>query len=104
MKIHVKKGDTVQVISGEAKGETGRIVSVNRMEYRAVVEGVNLVAKHTKPTAANPQGGIIRKEAAIHISNLLLVEPKSGKGQRIGYKKSTEGKTVRYFKKTGQEV
>jgi large subunit ribosomal protein L24 len=104
MKIHVKKGDTVQVISGEAKGETGRIVSVNRVKYRAVVEGVNLVAKHTKPTAANPQGGIIRKEAAIHISNLLLVEPKSGKGQRIGYKKSTEGKTVRYFKKTGQEV
>jgi large subunit ribosomal protein L24 len=91
-------------MSGTAKGETGKVVTVDSKKYRAVVEGVNLVSRHTKPTAANPQGGIIKKEASIHISNLLLVDPKSGKGARIGRKKDAEGKSVRYFKKTGQEV
>ncbi len=104
MKTHIKKDDTVQVMSGTAKGETGKVVSVDSKSYRAVVEGVNLVSRHTKPTAANPQGGIIKKEAPIHISNLLLVDPKSGKGARIGRKKNAEGKSVRYFKKSGQEV
>jgi large subunit ribosomal protein L24 len=104
MKIHIKKDDTVQVISGEAKGETGKVLSVDRTKYRAIVEGVKVVSKHTKPNAANPQGGIVKKEAPIHISNLLLVDPKSGKGERIGHKQNTDGKSVRYFKKSGQEV
>lgn len=104
MKIHIKKDDTVEVISGIAKGKTGKVVSIDRDKYRAIVEGLNIVSKHTKPNAANPQGGIVKKEASIHISNLLLVEPQSGKGQRIGRKTNDEGKTVRYFKKTGQEV
>lgn len=104
MKIHIKKDDTVQVISGEAKGDTGKVISVDRVKYRAIVEGVNIVSKHTKPNAANPQGGIVKKEAPIHISNLLLVDPKSGKGGRIGHKKNAEGQSVRYFIKSGQEV
>jgi large subunit ribosomal protein L24 len=104
MKIHIKKDDTVQVISGESKGKTGKVVAVDRVKYRAIVEGLNIVSKHTKPNAANPQGGIVKKEAPIHISNLLIVDPKSGKGERVGHKKNAEGKSVRYFKKSGQEV
>lgn len=103
MKIHVKKDDKVEVLAGEAKGSTGRVIAVNRSTYRAIVEGVNIVTKHTKPSAASPQGGITKKEAPIHISNLLVVDPKSGKGSRIGYK-NTDGKSVRYFKKSGQDV
>ncbi len=104
MKIHIKKDDLVEVISGEHKGSTGRVVSVDREKYRAVVEGVNLVSKHTKPGADNPQGGIIKKEAPLHISNLLLVNAKTGKGERVGRKKDAEGKSVRYFKKSGELV
>lgn len=103
MKIHVKKDDKVEVLAGVAKGSKGRVIEVDRDNYRAIVEGVNIVTKHTKPSAANPQGGITKKEAPIHISNLLVVDPKSGKGDRIGYKK-TDGKSVRYFKKSGEEV
>jgi large subunit ribosomal protein L24 len=104
MKIHIKKDDTVVVLSGEAKGSKGRVVSIDRDKYRAIVEGVNIVSKHAKPTAANPQGGIIKKEAPIHISNLQLVGKGSDKGGRIGYKKDAQGKSVRYFKKSGEEV
>lgn len=104
MKIHVKKGDTVEVISGEYKGTQGRVQSVDRESYRAIVEGVRMVSRHTKPGTTNPQGGIVKKEAPIHISNLLLVNPKSKKGERIGHRKNNDGKSVRYFKKSGQEV
>jgi len=104
MKIHIKKEDQVQVLAGEAKGATGRVVSIDREKYRAIVEGVNMVTKHTKPSAANPQGGINKTEAPIHISNLLLVDPKSGKSGRVGFKKDKDGKSVRYFKKSGEEV
>lgn len=104
MKIHIKKDDLVKVMSGENRGSEGRVIAINRETYRAIVEGVNMVSKHTKPSAANPQGGISKMEAPLHISNLLLVDPKSGKGQRIGTKKDAEGKSVRYFKKSGEEV
>jgi len=104
MKIYIKKGDTVEVTSGEFKGTQGRVVSVQRDKYRAIVEGVNEVSRHTKPSAADPQGGITKKEAPIHISNLLVVNPASKKGERTGYKQDADGKSVRYFKKSGEEV
>lgn len=104
MKIHIKKDDTVEVIAGVAKGQTGRVIAVDRDKYRAIVEGLNIVTKHTKPSATEPQGGITKREAGIHISNLLVVDPKTGKGGRIGYKKSDDGKSVRYFKKSGEQV
>lgn len=104
MKAYIKKDDKVQVIAGEEKGSTGRVVSVDHTKNRAIVEGLNMVTKHTKPSAANPQGGITKMEAPLHMSNLMVVEPKSGKGSRIGFKKNADGKTIRYFKKTGEEV
>jgi large subunit ribosomal protein L24 len=103
-KLHVKKGDTVIVITGESKGQKGRVLEVNREKERAIVEGVNLVSKHTKPNAKSPQGGIIKKEASIHISNLLLVDPASGKATRIGRKLNEKNKLVRYSKKSGEEI
>lgn len=103
-KLHIKKGDTVIVISGESKGQRGRILEVNRVKKRAIVEGVNMVSKHTKPNAESPQGGIIKKEATIHISNLMLVDPSSGDGTRLGRKLNKDGKLVRYSKKSGEEI
>ena len=102
MKIHIKKGDTVRVIAGEAKGAEGRVIEIDTTKYRAMVEGVNLVSKHAKPNAANPQGGILKKEAAIHISNLMLVDPSTKKTDRVGRKKDEKGNPVRYFKKSGE--
>ncbi|MGL5013181.1 MAG: 50S ribosomal protein L24 [Bacteroidales bacterium] len=103
-KLHIKKGDTVYVNTGKDKGQTGRVLEVLVKENRAVVEGINMVAKHTKPNAANPQGGIVKKEAPIHISNLNVVDPKSGKATRIGRKENEEGVLVRYSKKSGEEI
>jgi large subunit ribosomal protein L24 len=103
-KLHIKKGDTVYVISGEDKGKQGKVLSVNIEDQRAIVEGLNLVSKHTKPNAKNPQGGIVEQEAPIHVSNLQLIDPKSGKPTRIGRRKNDEGKTVRYSKKSGEEI
>jgi len=103
-KLHIKKGDIVFVNSGEDKGKTGRILNVLVAEKRAIVEGVNMVSKHTKPNAKSPQGGIIKKEASIHISNLNVIDPKSGKPTRIGRKKDTDGKLVRYAKKSGEVI
>ena len=100
-KLHIKKGDNVYVNSGEDKGKTGRVLEVQVEKQRAIVEGVNMVSKSTKPNAANPQGGIVKKEAAIHISNLNPVDPKSGKPTRIGRKANAEGKLVRVSKKSG---
>ena len=99
----IKKGDTVYVNAGNDKGKTGKGLSVDPAKDRAIVEGVNMVSKHTKPNAKQPQGGIIKKEAPIHISNLNLIDPKSGKPTRVGFK--VEGdKKVRIAKKSGEEI
>ncbi|MFO7824432.1 MAG: 50S ribosomal protein L24 [Cyclobacterium sp.] len=103
-KLHIKSGDTVLVISGDDKGKKGKILSVDQAKRRAIVEGLNMVTKHIKPTANSPQGGIEKKEAPIHISNLKLVDPKTGEATRIGRKKNEDGKLVRYSKKTGEVI
>jgi large subunit ribosomal protein L24 len=103
-KLHIKKGDTVVVVSGNSKGQQGRVLEVIRSRYRAIVEGVNMVSKHTKPNQDNPQGGIIKKEASVHISNLMLVDPSSGAKTRIGRRLNDQGKLVRYAKKSGEEI
>jgi large subunit ribosomal protein L24 len=103
-KLHIKKGDTVVVISGNSKGQSGKVLEVVREDERAIVEGVNLVSKHTKPNAKSPQGGIIKQEATIHVSNLMLKDPKSGKPTRIGRRLDKNGKLVRYSKKSGEEI
>jgi large subunit ribosomal protein L24 len=103
-KLHIKKGDTVMVITGESKGQKGRVLEVNREKEKALVEGINLVSKHTKPNAKAPQGGIIKKEAPVHISNLMLIDPASGKPTRIGKKLNEKDKLVRYSKKSGEEI
>jgi large subunit ribosomal protein L24 len=103
-KLHIKKGDTVIVNAGNSKGKTGKVLSVLVEKQRAVVEGVNIVSKSTKPSAQHPQGGIIKQEAPIHISNLNVVDPKTGKATRIGRKVGANGKLVRYAKKSGEEI
>lgn len=103
-KLRIKKGDTVYVNTGKSKGATGKVVKVFVEEQRAIVEGVNMVSKSQKPNAKNPQGGIIKMEAPIHISNLNVVDPKSGKPTRIGRRLNSEGKLVRYAKKSGEEI
>ncbi|GGZ36604.1 50S ribosomal protein L24 [Echinicola pacifica] len=103
-KLHIKSGDTVKVIAGDDKGKSGKVLSINLEKRRAIVEGLNMVTKHVKPTAANPQGGIEKKEAAIHISNLMLVDPKTGDATRTGRKAGENGKLVRYSKKTGEVI
>ncbi len=104
-KLHIKKGDSVQVIAGDSKSQTGVILSIDKVKGRAVVEGVNLVSKHTKPNAKNPQGGIVKQEASVHISNLMLIEPGTGKATRIGRKLDEKSKKlVRYSKKTGEVI
>ena len=103
VKLHIKKGDTVYVNAGDSKGQTGKVLRVLVKDNRAIVEGVNLVSKHTKPNSKNPQGGIEKKEAPIHLSNLQVVDPKTGKATRIGHKEK-DGKLVRYSKKSGEEI
>ncbi|OUO51840.1 50S ribosomal protein L24 [Parabacteroides sp. An277] len=103
-KLHIKKGDIVFVNTGNDKGKTGRVLQVLVKENRAVVEGINLVSKHTKPNAKNPQGGIEKKEAPIHISNLNLLDAKTGKPTRIGRRLNSDGVLVRYSKKSGEEI
>ena len=103
-KFNIKKGDTVIVNSGEYKGQKGKVLEVLRDKNRAIVEGINMISKHTKPNAQNPQGGIVKKEAPIHISNVMLVDPSTGEATRIGRKKNSNGKSVRYAKKSGEEI
>ena len=103
-KLHIKKGDTVYVNAGEDKGKTGRVLKVLISKNRAVVEGINMVTKATKPNAKNPQGGLVKMEAPIHVSNLQLLDPKSGKPTRVGYKVNEDGKKVRNTKKSGEEI
>jgi large subunit ribosomal protein L24 len=102
-KLHIKKGDTVKVIAGNAKGQQGKVLIIDRKKSRALVEGLNMVSKHTKPNAANPQGGILKKEAPIHISNLMVVDSK-GTATRIGRKLNENDKLVRYSKKSGEVI
>ncbi|TKG91028.1 50S ribosomal protein L24 [Puteibacter caeruleilacunae] len=103
-KLHIKKGDTVVVTAGNSKGQKGKVLEVIKKSERAIVEGVNLMKKHTKPNAENPQGGIVEQEASIHISNLMLVDPSTGEATRIGRRSNEEGKLVRYSKKSGKEI
>ena len=103
MKIHIKKGDSVKVIAGDSKGSQGKVLEVDVEKYRALVEGVNMVSKHTKANAKNPNGGIVKKEAPIHISNLMVIDAK-GNATRIGRRMGENGKLVRYSKKSGEEI
>jgi len=102
-KLHIKKNDIVFVNSGVDKGKTGRVLKVYVSKERAIVEGLNMITKHAKPNAKNPQGGLEKKEAPIHISNLNVVDPKTGKATRIG-RKEVDGKLVRYSKKSGEVI
>ena len=104
VKLHIKKGDQDYVIAGDSKGQQGKVLKVDAAKKRAVVEGVNMCKKATKPNAQNPQGGIVEQEAPIHISNLQVLDPKSGKPTRIGRKADANGKLVRYAKKSGEEI
>jgi large subunit ribosomal protein L24 len=103
-KLHVKKDDNVIVISGKDKGKKGRVIAAFPRENRVLVEGVNIVKKHARPSQANPQGGIIEQEAAIHVSNVMHIDPKSGKVTRIGYKVLDNGKKVRVAKRSGEVI
>lgn len=102
-KLHIKKGDLVYVLAGKDKGKTGKVLSVLVAANRAIVEGINVVSKNVKPSAKNPQGGIVKMEAPIHVSNLNLVDPKSGMPTRIGIK-VVDGKKVRVAKKSGEVI
>lgn len=101
MKLKIKSGDTVRVIAGDHKGEEGKVVKVFPLKNRAIVEGINLISKHTKPSAQNPQGGIVKKEASLHLSNLMLVE--NGQAVKVGYRME-DGKKVRFSKKTDKAI
>ena len=103
-KLHIKKGDTVYVNAGNDKGKTGKVLSVDTDKNRAIVEGVNMVSKHTKPNSKNPQGGIVKQEAGIHVSNLQVVDPAKGVATKIGRRLNDKGKLVRYAKKSGEEI
>lgn len=103
-KLHIKKGDTVYVNTGVNKGATGKVLKVLVEEQRAIVEGVNMVSKSVKPNAQNPQGGFRKQEAPVHISNLNVLDPKTGKPTRIGRKRDENGKLVRYSKKSGEVI
>ncbi|EEX54182.1 50S ribosomal protein L24 [Hoylesella loescheii] len=103
-KLHIRKGDEVIVLAGDDKGRKGKVLKVLVTKQRALVEGVNMVSKSMKPSAKNPQGGIVKQEAPIHVSNLSLIDPKSGKATRIGMKKTDDGKKVRVAKKSGEVI
>lgn len=104
IKYKVKKGDEVIVIAGKDKGKKGKIVKMLIDEARAVVSGVNMIKRHTKPSQANPQGGIVEREASLHVSNIALIDPKSGKATRAGYKISEDGTKARIAKRSGEAV
>ena len=103
-KLNIKKGDNVIVLSGNDRGKQGRVLRVIAAKERAIVEGVRMVTKATKPNAKHPQGGLVKMEAPNHISNLSLIDPKSGKPTRVGRRKNDKGESVRYAKKSGEEI
>jgi large subunit ribosomal protein L24 len=97
-KTHIKKGDMVKVLAGEDRSKQGRVLEVDRVRMTAIVEGLRINKKHSKPTTANPQGGIVEKEGPIHISNLMLIDAKTGEAGRVGRRPGKEGKLERYVK------
>lgn len=97
-KTHIKKGDMVKVLAGEDRSKQGRVLEVDRDRMVAIVEGLNINKKHSKPTTANPQGGIVDKEGPIHLSNLMLIDAKTGEPGRVGRRADKEGKLERYVK------
>lgn len=103
-KLHIKKGDMVYVNAGDDKGKKGRVLEVIVKKNRAIVEGINMISKSTKPNAKAPQGGIVKKEAGVHISNLNPIDPTSDKPTRIGRRLNDNNKLVRYSKKSGEEI
>ena len=103
-KLNIRKGDTVKVIAGDSKGQQGKVLTINMTTKRVIVEGLNLVSKHTKPNATNTEGGIIKKEAPMHSSNVMLIDPKSGKATRVGRKLDEAGKLVRVAKNSGEVI
>ncbi|MCX6258797.1 MAG: 50S ribosomal protein L24 [Bacteroidia bacterium] len=104
-KLHIKKGDMVEVITGDYKGQQGKVLEIIVKKDQTIVEGVNIISKHTKPNQKNQQGGILKKESPIHISNVLPVDPKTGKASRIGRRISEKNnKLVRYAKNSGEEL
>lgn len=103
-KLHIRKGDTVKVLAGDDRGKEGKVLEVDRAKRRALVEGVNMMTKHTKPSAGKPEGGIAKMESFIHVSNLMLIDPASGKPTRTGRKLNEKGKLQRYSKKTGEII
>ena len=103
-KLHIKKGDMVNVITGDYKNQKGRVLEIDRGKYKAIVEGINMASRHTKPNSENPNGGIVKKEAPVHISNLMLVDPASGEATKIGRKLDDNNKLVRYSKKSNEEI
>ena len=103
-RLHIRKGDTVKVLAGDDKGKEGKILEVNTEKKRALVEGVNIMTKHTKPSAGKPEGGITKVESFVHISNLMLIDPASGKATRTGRKLNDKGKLQRFSKKTGEII
>ena len=103
-RLRIKKGDTGSGISGSDKGSKGRVLTVMPEERRVIVEGVNMVSKHTKPNAQQTQGGIIKREAPIHVSNVMLLDPETNRPTRVGKRRNDEGKFVRYAKKSGKEI
>ncbi len=102
-KLKIKTGDTVRITAGDHKGTEGKVVQVNIEKNKAIVEGANMVSKHEKPSAKNPQGGIVKKEAPMHISNLALIDAKSGEATRVGYE-VRDGKKVRFSKKSNEVI
>ncbi len=104
VKLNIRKGDVVKVIAGDSKGQQGKVLEVITKTDRVLVEATNMVSKHTKPNAANPNGGIVKMEAPIHISNVMLIDPKSGDATRISRKRNEEGKLIRIAKKSGEEI
>jgi large subunit ribosomal protein L24 len=103
-KLHIRKGDTVKVIAGDDKGKTGKVLEVILEKNRAIVEGINIITKHEKPSAGKPEGGLKKTEAGVHVSNLALVDPASGNTTRVGRKLNDKGKLQRYSKKTGEFI
>jgi large subunit ribosomal protein L24 len=103
-KLHIRKGDTVKVLAGDDKGKQGKVLEVNVEKRRALVEGANMMTKHTKPSAGKPEGGISKVESFIHVSNLMLIDPASGNPTRVGRKLNDKGKLQRFSKKTGEII
>jgi len=103
-KLHIRRGDTVKVIAGDDKGKSGKVLEVILDKQRAIVEGVNITTRHTKPSAGKPEGGIKKVEAPVHVSNLMLVDPASGNTTRVRRKLNEKNKLQRYYKKTGEFI